>query len=143
MDTKSLHSLKQPCKNRALSYKATDNGTVIIGGKEFTSASEAEEYLLSIKRIDLPSRKPSDFTDHPMNSVFRSHEHEMVARNIMIILERLGDEWADIAWDQYKEQRLKDGNFSEAEKGLFEKVSGYCKSADTAVLFSDTWKSIT
>ena len=60
----------------------------------------------------------------------------------MKILKRTGDEFRPITWEEYKEERLKDGNFSDREKSIFENVIPYCKSADTAVLFCKTWVSV-
>lgn len=86
--------------------------------------------------------KPSDFNTYPWNSVCQESESETVAKNIMIILKKLGDSWKDLNWDEYKALRLIDGNFSEIEKKYFDKVIGYCKSADTAVLFSPEWAKV-
>lgn len=83
--------------------------------------------------------KPSNFNKHPWNSVTQNSESETVARNIMVIMGRTGDEWRELSWDEYKEERLKDGNFSISEKQFFDRVTPYCKSADTAVLFSAEW----
>ena len=57
----------------------------------------------------------------------------------MVILKRTGDEFRPLEWEEYKQERLKDKNFSEYEKKYFDKVIPYCKSADTAVLFSNSW----
>ncbi len=83
--------------------------------------------------------QPANFTDKPWNSVLQKSEAEVIARNIMVVLKRTGNEWRDLSWEEYKEERLKDGNFSEAEYDYFHKVIPYCKSADTAVLFSKSW----
>ncbi len=85
--------------------------------------------------------KPSNFTSYPWSSVLQNSESETIAQNIMKILKRTGDEFRPITWEEYKEERLKDGNFSDREKSIFENVISYCKSADTAVLFCKTWAS--
>lgn len=85
--------------------------------------------------------KPSDFTSLPMGSVLQKSEAEVVARNIMIILKRTGDVFRYLSWDEYHAERLKDGNFDYYEKHFFEQVIGYCKSVDTAVLFSRAWQN--
>lgn len=87
------------------------------------------------------SKKPSDFTEHPWNSVKQSSEHETIARNIMLILERTGNKFRKLPWEEYKGERLKDGNFTQIEKGLFEEVKDFCISPDTAKLFSPKWSS--
>ncbi len=87
--------------------------------------------------------KPSDFKKaNPMGSVARKSEAETVASNIMTILSRTGDEWRDLEWEEYKEERLKDGNFSFYEKKYFEQVIGYCKNQDTAILFAPDWAKL-
>jgi len=85
-------------------------------------------------------KQPSDFKDHPYSSTKQNHEAEVVARNIMVILARTGDEWRELSWAEYKAARLEDGNFTGAEGSLFNQVIGFCKSVDTAVLFSPKWK---
>ncbi len=84
-------------------------------------------------------RKPSDFLEYPIASVLQTAEAETVARNIMVILKRKGDEFKPLSWDEYKEERLKDGFFNENEKQYFDDVIGYCASEDTAKLFSKVW----
>ena len=83
--------------------------------------------------------KPSNFTSNPMGSVLRKSEFETVAQNIMLILKRTGDVFRELTWEEYKEERLKDRNFSEREKQYFDGVIGYCNSADKAVLFCNNW----
>ena len=83
--------------------------------------------------------KPSDFTNFPYSSVTRNNESETIARNIMVILERTGNKFRPLPWDEYKSERLKDGNFTDGEHEYFDAVIDYCKSADTAKLFSPVW----
>lgn len=83
--------------------------------------------------------KPSNFKKYPWNSVLQKSESETIAANIMVILERTGNKFRPLTWTEYKKERLKDGNFTELEKGYFEEVIPYCKSADTAQLFSKSW----
>ncbi len=84
--------------------------------------------------------KPSHFTAHPFNSVTQESEAETVAANIMRILKRTGDTFRPITPKEYEMERRKDGAFTSVEINYFHKVIGYCKSADTAVLFSPVWK---
>lgn len=86
--------------------------------------------------------KPSDFKNYSWDSVARKSESEVIAQNIMKILSRKGDVFPEelLTFEQYKEARLEDGNFSEGEKYYFDQVIGYCKSADTAKLFSKSWR---
>ncbi len=86
--------------------------------------------------------KPSDFSFTPWGSVLRNSECETVARNIMVIMSRTGDTFRPLEQDEYKSERLKDGNFSEGELVFFDRVIPYCVSADTARLFSPEWANV-
>lgn len=87
--------------------------------------------------------KPSRFASiHPFDSVFGSFEHEIVAKNIMVILSRSGDVFRSLSCEEYERERLKDGNFSLREELFFKDVIGYCKSPDTAVLFCKVWANL-
>ncbi len=84
---------------------------------------------------------PSHFTDKPWNSVFQKCEHETIARNIMVILSRTGDTFRPLSWEEYSEERKKDGQFSEGEKQYFESVINYCSSPEQAGKFSKSWSN--
>ena len=84
--------------------------------------------------------KPSDYCTFPWDSVLGKAEAEQVAVNIMIILKRTGDTWRELSWDEYEKERMKDGHFSNAEQGYFNRVIGYC-SKEKAASFSQAWKS--
>lgn len=87
--------------------------------------------------------KPSDFIKtFPMDSITQSWESERVALNIMVILSRTGDQFRELTWEEYKEEREKGDEFSGLEKRHFDGVIDYFKSADTVVLFSESWKDI-
>ncbi|GAG60152.1 unnamed protein product [marine sediment metagenome] len=87
--------------------------------------------------------KPSDFCKkHPWTSVMKNAEHEVIAANVMVILKRTQDIFRPLKWDEYKQERLKDNNFSDRERLYFNNVIGYFKSEDTARLFSPEWKNI-
>ena len=87
--------------------------------------------------------KPSNFCTYPWSSVFGKSEAETIAKNIMVILKRTGNEWRDLSFEEYKDERVKDGNFSEfIEKSYFDDVADYCKSAQMAAKFSPTWHRI-
>jgi hypothetical protein len=83
--------------------------------------------------------KPIDFRAYPWDSVFQNAEHEIVARNIMIIMD---DHWKELSWEQYKSIRKKDGWFCESERKYFDAVIKYCKSEDTARCFSPVWEKV-
>lgn len=83
--------------------------------------------------------QPSNFTKHPFNSVTSNSESETIARNIMVILQRTGNHWRRLSWEEYSTERLKDGNFTQSEYRLFDKVINYCISEETACLFCSNW----
>ena len=85
---------------------------------------------------------PADFCVYPWSSVTKNSESETVAVNIMKILKRNGNTWRELPFEEYEEERKEDGDYSEREKYIFEGVRGYCKSVDTATLFSKTWTEI-
>lgn len=85
--------------------------------------------------------KPNNFTNHPYDSVLKNTESEIVARNIMKILERTGNEFRLLGWDEYKAERIKDGSFTESEKTYFDKVVGFCISEHSASAFCANWAS--
>lgn len=84
-------------------------------------------------------QKPSDFTTYPFGSVFNKSEYETIARNVMTILSRTGNEFRGMCWTEYKKERLKDGDFSEGEKSFFIQVMPYCVSSKQAKKFSKSW----
>ncbi len=84
--------------------------------------------------------KPSDFLNYPWDSISQNGESEEIALNIMVILKRTGDNFRSLVWAEYELERKKDGNFSGKERYYFDRVIGYCKSADRAALFSPNWE---
>jgi len=84
--------------------------------------------------------KPSDFSvTYPWSSVVNKTEHEIVALNIMKILVRTGNVFRELSWEEYSEERKKDNEFTMMELESFNAVIKYCRSGDTAVLFSERW----
>ena len=83
--------------------------------------------------------QPSDFTRTAFDSVLKNSECETIARNIMVILSRTGNQFRLLSWDEYKEQRTKDGNFTESEKQYFDRVVGFCVAAESAKAFCPSW----
>ena len=75
--------------------------------------------------MDDTTRTPKDFIGVPMKSVLRKYEAEIVARNIMIILERTGNIFRGIEWNEYEKERKKDGNFTSTEAFYFNQVLPY------------------
>ncbi len=126
----------------------------LYGYGEIRLKAELERVLQAIEILNkgripdicfksISSMKPSDFSSiDPMGSVLQKSEHETIAQNIMVILKRTGDKFRELSWDQYATERKKDGNFSDGEKKYFEEVIGYCKSPDTAKLFSPAWADV-
>ena len=90
--------------------------------------------------------KPANFYKFPFDSVLRKSEAETIAQNIMRILHRKGNEWRELSWEEYVEERLKDAKddacgFSEKEKAFFDQVIGYTISAKKATEFCEKWYS--
>ncbi len=85
--------------------------------------------------------KPSNFTNYPWSSVFKKAECETVAQNVMKILERTGNKFRKLSYNEYEKERLKDANYSNGEKKFFDQIIDYCKSEDTAKLFSKSWNN--
>ena len=52
---------------------------------------------------------PKDFIKYPWGSVFQNSERETVALNVMKILSRTGNAFRALSWDEYLEERVKDG----------------------------------
>jgi len=100
---------------------------------------------------NLVELKPSDFAKiSPMNCVFKHHEHEVVADNIMQILKRTGNEFRPLSWKEYKEERLKDitkdrrlflfyNDSIGEEKLYFDLVVNWCTLPGNAVQFAPNW----
>lgn len=89
---------------------------------------------------------PSDFVDvKPFDSVLQNSECETIARNIMVILNRLGNVWRHLEWHEYEEARKKD-TFDytgiKAEQTYFEKVVKYTNHWQSAACFCDAWEKI-
>ncbi len=90
----------------------------------------------------ISSLKPQTFTEYPWNSKFANCETETIACNVMVILKRTGNKFRDISWEEYVVERMKDKNFSEMERGYFDKVKPYCMSPEMAMTFSPTWMNV-
>lgn len=86
-------------------------------------------------------RTPKDFTNFPNSSVLQKCEAEIVAYNIMKILGRTGNKFREITWEEYRTERKKDKDFTNTESFYFDQVLPYCKSQDTAELFSLEWRT--
>jgi len=97
-------------------------------------------FCLQSEEQTVSELKPSNCTANPMGSVSKNWESEKIARNIMVILSRTGNEWRPITWEEYQAERRKDGGFSESEKLYFDRVISYCKSAEDADRFCSSWR---
>lgn len=81
-----------------------------------------------------------------MGSILKKSEAESIARNIMAILSRTGNEWRTLSWEEYVDERKKDhatdkgGGFRDyLEKPYFEQVAGFCSSPSSAEQFCKGW----
>jgi hypothetical protein len=85
--------------------------------------------------------KPSNFLNRPFNSVMNNTEHEIIARNVMVILSRTGDEWRSLSWEEYEAERTKDGAklINTMERPYFDRVVGFCVAPESAEAFAPGW----
>lgn len=88
--------------------------------------------------------KPSDFaTKFPYKSVTGKTEDGTLALNIMKAMVFMGNEWSPITWEDYvKAWKEKGFDSCEKEHACFDRVNKYCKSEDTARLFSPVWEEV-
>jgi hypothetical protein len=77
-----------------------------------------------------------------MGSIARKSEAETVAQNIMKILARNGNSFRLLSWEEYVNERQKDGNFSEKERPFFVEVVRYCATAQEAAAFCPAWAEV-
>lgn len=84
--------------------------------------------------------KPSEFTNMPQNSVLQDYRASRMARNIMFILRRTGNNWRLVEWVEYQKNFQNDPDFNpKTDPELFTKVAPYCISVAAARTFSHTW----
>lgn len=83
--------------------------------------------------------KPNNFTNYPWNSILQNFASEKVAQNIMKILKRTGNEFRKLSFEEYKAERLKDGNYTDNEEYHFYEVIMWCANEQTASLFCKKW----
>ncbi len=93
--------------------------------------------------------QPKDFAKvYPYDSVFHNSEREHVARNIMVILGRTGNTFRELSWEEYLQERIKDGggdtyNWEHgSESQLFPQVVKYTHSEEMARKFSPEWAKV-
>jgi hypothetical protein len=86
---------------------------------------------------------PSDLIKkYPFESVFGKSEYETIALNIMRILERKGNTWRKLSYEEYETERLKDSNYSKQEEMYLEQVLKYTENPTMAAKFSTEWKKV-
>ena len=99
--------------------------------------------MLASKEPEPKGLTPKDFLGLPTNeSIERTFEIEVVARNIMVILHRLGNEIRYLTWEEYKEQRLVDGSFKEKEESYFDLANAYFGSVAQVKSFCPEWGAV-
>jgi hypothetical protein len=85
--------------------------------------------------------KPSGFSSiFPYASIKGECNHEVIAKNIMVILSKTGDTFRLLTWKEYKKARKKDGDFNEREERYFDRVVESCSSEEEARIFSSAWR---
>jgi len=85
---------------------------------------------------------PSHYLQRPVGSVSQNGDTETIARNIMAILSREGNQFRELSFDEYKLSRIQDGatEFAvSAEKPHFDIAAPYCISAQRANDFCEGW----
>ena len=86
--------------------------------------------------------KPSNYLNHPFGSVSQKSECETIARNIMYILSKAGDEFRELSFEEYSEHRLKDKATQrdlDLELYYFNQIVRYCVSENNANRFCGNW----
>lgn len=83
---------------------------------------------------------PSQFLNFPFNCIHQKSEFETVARNIMVILFRTGNVFRELSFEEYKEERMKDGHWTDVEEVYFHHLS-YLSEGDLEKIctFSPAW----
>lgn len=94
---------------------------------------------IKIKTEKSKDSLPINFLTRPDNSVLQKCEAEIIAQNIMVILDRTQSVFRELTWEEYKIERLKDKGFRESEKLYFDKVQPYTISGEMANSFSVNW----
>lgn len=85
---------------------------------------------------------PSDFLDHPYDSIFGASEHETIATNIMQILKRTGNTWRVLSEEEYIQECKKDRKYiPDIEIKIFRDVVVHCSTAEAAEEFSPDWRT--
>jgi len=52
VDARFIFNIKQPCKNRGLSFENNGDGSVTIDGKRFETMGDCEDYIEQFPRIN-------------------------------------------------------------------------------------------
>ena len=92
--------------------------------------------------------KPAETKGFPYRSLFRSGNHEAIARNIVTILSRTGNEWRELTEVEYIRERIADaehdqgGGFNPEELIYFRAVAPYLTSEEKAREFSPAWANL-
>ena len=53
MSLEEIFRLRQPCRNRGITLTVLADSSVRLGDKIFWNSKEAEEYLMTVPRIDI------------------------------------------------------------------------------------------
>jgi hypothetical protein len=125
-------------EQHSCSASGDEDGEILIRGDE-DSLTITIETITPIKDTEKETLTPKDFKAQPMGSVLQKSEYETIARNIMVILERTGDKWRELSWEEYSKERTIDGDFNSGEESFFKGVVGYTVSSSKALLFCKNW----
>lgn len=75
----------------------------------------------------------------PTGSVIQNMESEIVAQNILKILNRTKGMFRTLSWEEYETERLKDGKLFFQEDKCFLRVVDYTTSKEKCETFSKNW----
>lgn len=87
-------------------------------------------------------KKPSDYRGFPFGSIAKNNQSETIARNIMTIMHRNGDEFQPVSAEMYRTERLKDGATDKAIDGemhYYNSVIEHMQSPETVEAFCKGW----
>lgn len=129
-------------------------GTNLFPGEDTTTLDtgihawgyeKAKEYIniLLDERIRLAT--PADYISYPWGSILNSTEHEMIARDIMVILYKTGNVFREISFDEYKKEKTKitKNIINASEESRFMQVVNFCKNPYMANSFCKNWLGLT
>lgn len=128
--------------NRVVMITALGSKVAGLLRQHKSSGGSFGTFELNEEELKKMNKKPSNYLGYAMGSILQNSESETIARNIMVVLSKMGDTFKELTFEQYSEARRADGASERdmmLEKPYFEKVSPHCVSAETADAFCKGW----